>query len=165
MDAKVLVAQFNWSGTDLLGALVTWWIAWIQLFDFEVWHISGLKHTAADGLSQRPPTATDIVEAEAEKDIDSFILVELNSLWVSLISLHDPTPILADKYLDDSQKIATYLTTLRRPPELDTKKFNAFKKKAVKFKVQDNHFFCRNSKNIPMRQVVDDPVERINILQ
>ena len=72
---------------------------------------------------------------------------------------------MADKYSDDSRKIATYLTTLRRPPELDTKEFNAFKKKAVKFKVQDNHLFRRNSKNVPMRRVVDDPVERQNILQ
>ena len=48
---------------------------------------------------------------------------------------------------------------------MDTKEFNAFKKKAVKFKVQDNHFFCRNSKNVPMRRVVDNPVEQQTILQ
>ena len=35
-DANALVAQLNRSGTDLPGALVTRWIAWIQLFDFEV---------------------------------------------------------------------------------------------------------------------------------
>ena len=72
---------------------------------------------------------------------------------------------MANKYSDDSQKIATYLTTLRRPPELNTKKCNLLKKKGVKFKVQDNHLFCRNSKNVPLRQVFDDPVERQNILQ
>ena len=77
----------------------------------------------------------DITKAEVEKDIDDFILAELNSLGVSPISLDDPTPILADKYLNNSRKIATYLTTLRRPPKLDTKIFNAFKKKAVKSKV------------------------------
>ena len=35
-DASVLVAQLKQLGTDLLGALVTQWIAWIQLFDFDV---------------------------------------------------------------------------------------------------------------------------------
>ena len=90
---------------------------------------------AADRLSRRPPTATDIVEVKAKKDIDDFILAELNSLRVSPISLDDPTPILADNYLDDSQKITTYPTTLRQTPEMDTKEFNSFKKKAVKFKV------------------------------
>ena len=164
-DANVLVAQLNRSGTDLPGALVTRWIAWIQLFDFEVRYIPGRKHTAADGLSQRPPTAADTAEAKAKKDIDDFILAELNSLRVSPISLDEPAPILVNHYSDDSQKIATYLTTLRRPPEMDTKEFNAFKKKAIKFKVQDNHLFRRNSKNVPMRQVVDNPVERQTILQ
>lgn len=35
-DASVLVAHLNWSGNDLPGALVSRWIACIQLFDFEV---------------------------------------------------------------------------------------------------------------------------------
>ena len=53
---------------------------------------------------------------------------------------------------------------MRRPSEMDTKEFNAFKKKAVKFKVQNNHLFRRNSKNVPMHRVVDDSVERQTIL-
>ena len=130
------------------------------MFDFEVRHILGRKHTAADGLSRRPPTAADIAEAETETDIDDFILAELNSLRVSSISLDEPTPILADKYSDNSWKLTTYLTMMRRPSEMTTKEFNAFKKKAIKFKVQDNHFFRRNNKNVPIRRVVDDSVER-----
>ncbi len=54
---------------------------------------------------------------------------------------------------------------LRRPSEIDTKEFIAFKKKAIKFKFQGNHLFCRNSKNVPMWCVLDDPVERQTILQ
>jgi hypothetical protein len=50
-DANVLVAQLNRVATDLPGALVTRWIAWIRLFDFEVRHVKGSKHTATDGLS------------------------------------------------------------------------------------------------------------------
>ena len=105
------------------------------MFDFEVRNIPGQKHTAADRLSRRLPTAADIAEAETETCIDDFILAELNSLRVSPISLDKPTPILADKYSDNSSKIATYLTIMRRPPEMTTKEFNAFKKKAIKFKV------------------------------
>ena len=93
----------------------------------------------------------DIVEAKAKKDNDDFIFAELNSFWVSPISLDKLAPILVNYYSDDSRKIATYLTTLRRPPEMDTKEFNMFKKKTVKFKVQDNHLFHQNSKNMPMR--------------
>ena len=54
MDANVLVAQLNRSATDLPGSLVTRWIAYIRLFDFEVRHVPGHKHTAADGLLRRP---------------------------------------------------------------------------------------------------------------
>ncbi len=68
-DANDLVAQLNRSDTDLPGALVTQWIAWIQLFDFEVRHIPGQKLTAADGLFWRSPTTADIVEAEVEKTL------------------------------------------------------------------------------------------------
>ena len=56
----------------------------------------------------------DIVKAKAKKDIDDFILAELNSLWVSPISLNKPVSMLINHYSDNSRKIATYLTTLRR---------------------------------------------------
>lgn len=45
------------------------------------------------------------------------------------------------------------------------KKFNAFKKQVLKFKVQDNHLFQQNNKNVPMHRIVDNPVERQTILQ
>ncbi len=140
-------------------------MVWIQLFDFEVRHIPGRKYTAADELSRRPPTAFDKAEAETETDIDDFILAELNSLRVSPISSEKPTPILADKYSYNSWKIATYLTKTHRPTEMTTKEFNAFKKKAINFKVEDNHLFRRNCKNLLMRRVVDDLVDRQTIFQ
>ena len=102
----------------------------------------------------------DLAEAEAKTDINDFILTELNSLRVSPISPDKAIPILANGYSDYSQKIATYLTTLRRPEEMNSKEFSAFKKKPLKFKVQDNLLFQRNSKNVPMRCVVNDPIER-----
>ena len=164
-DANVLVAQLNRSGMDLPGALVTRWIAWIQLFDTEFRHIPGRKHTSADGLSRRPPTKAYLAEAEAEPNIDEFILAELNCLRVSPISVDEPTPILRDDYTELSRKITIYLTTLKRPADMTIKEFNAFKKQALNFKVQYNHHFRRNSKNVPMRRVIDNLVERQTILQ
>jgi len=76
-DAKTLVAQLNRSASDLPGALVTRWLAWIHLFDFDVRHVPGKKHTAADGLSRRPATLLDEQEAENEEDIDEFIAAQL----------------------------------------------------------------------------------------
>lgn len=96
----------------------------------------------ADKLSRKLPTAVDIAEAKAEKDIDDFIFIELNSLQILSIFLDDPTLSLVNNCSNNSQKIATYLTILRRPLKMDTKKFNTFKKKTINFKVQNNQLFC-----------------------
>jgi len=48
---SVLVAQLNRSATDLPEALITRWIAYIWLFDFEVRYVPRTKHTIANGLS------------------------------------------------------------------------------------------------------------------
>ena len=83
-DANTLVAQLSRASTDLPGALVTRWIAWIQLFDFEVVHVKGSRNTAADGLSRRPRQPKDSGHDE-DTDIDEFIALELNALDIPLI--------------------------------------------------------------------------------
>ena len=65
---------------DILGALVMKWVAWIRLFDFEVKHIPGKKHTAANGLSRRGATPDKMKEEAKEEDIDDFIDAQLDSL-------------------------------------------------------------------------------------
>jgi hypothetical protein len=57
-------------------------LAWIRLFNFEIRHISDTKHTAADGFSRRPRTASDDIDEMHEKDIDDFIAAELNILSI-----------------------------------------------------------------------------------
>ena len=81
-DANTLVAQLNRAATDLPGALVTRWLAWIRLFDFEVKHIKGRVHSAADGLSRRPRTESDDIDDANEVDIDEFIAAELDSAQI-----------------------------------------------------------------------------------
>jgi hypothetical protein len=51
-DANRLVHQLNLPANDQPGALVTRWIMWIQLFNFDVKHIPGRLHGGPDGLSQ-----------------------------------------------------------------------------------------------------------------
>lgn len=145
--------------------MITQWIPWIQLFDFDIWHFPGQKHGAADKFSQWPHTAVNLEEVKGKENINDFILAKLNHLWVSPISLDEPTYILADNYSDYTQNIATYLTILRQPAEISTKEFNVFKKKTVKVKVQDNQLFCQNSKNVLKRQIVSNSTERQTIFQ
>ena len=78
-DANTLVAQLNRAASDLPGALMTRWLAWIQLWDFDVRHIPGSKNGAADGLSRRPPNPGELRE-EPEEDIKDFINAEISCI-------------------------------------------------------------------------------------
>ena len=161
-DARVLVSQLNQSGTDLPGALLTRWLAWIRLFDFEVKHVPGRKHTAADGLSRRPAAAHEVEDLE---DIDDFIAAELNSIRINPMALDTSISPLHEGYSEKSVQIAFYLTTFQKPTGMTLKEFNQFKKKALRYKVQDRHLFRRNSKNVPLRRVIDRQADKDRILQ
>ena len=86
IDAHVLLHQLNRSGTDLPEILITRWLAWIRLFDFDIRHIPNTKHIVADGLSRRPRTQSDNDDKEYEMDIDDFINAEFFSINIYLIS-------------------------------------------------------------------------------
>ena len=103
-DANVLVAQLNRAATDLPGALVTRWLAWIRLFDFEVRHVKGAKHTAADGLSRRPRTESDDIDEQDEVDVDDFIAAELDCMQISLIKEGEATMLDEDSFWTESHE-------------------------------------------------------------
>ena len=163
-DANVLVAQLNGAASDLPGSLVMRWLAWIRLFDFEVKHVAGKKHTAADGLSRRPATKQELKEQANEVDIDDFIDVELNALRIAPVSA-EVKRILAPEYSDKMESFATYLTTMRRPAEMTAKEARQFKQEALRFRVEGDQLYRRGSKNVPARRVIDDEESRQRILK
>ena len=163
LDANTLVAQLNRSANDLPGALVTSWIAWIQLFDFTVKHVPGNRHTAADGLSRRPKVEG---EDEDEEDIDDFIDSQLNCVRISVSELEEQEDgILETGYSLEHRQIAYYLSMLQKPADVSQSDFKNFRKKALQYLVQDGHLFRRQGRNVPLRRVVDPPDERNQIIQ
>ena len=169
-DANVLVAQLNQLATDLPGSLVTRWIAYIRLFDFEVRHVPGRRHTAADGLSRRPRTESDDIDELYETDIEDFIDVELGTLSIATIQAEDCNQVIEGNILEgghseDSQKIAQYLTTLKRPKGMGRREFRSFRKRALRYAVMDKQLYRVGSKNIPSRIVIDSPERRAEILR
>ena len=59
IDTKTLLHELNLPIVYLPVAMVTSWITWIKLFDFDIWHVSHQKHLELDGLLRRPPHCND----------------------------------------------------------------------------------------------------------
>jgi hypothetical protein len=161
IDARVLIDQLNRSSTNLSSALITHWIAWIRLFDFDVRHVSEDKHTAIDDLFKKLSSSVNIAEIEIEENINDWIKAQMNCVRVYFIT--DSKSSLEVSYSKKSQNIAAYLTILRKSSDMTAKKFNIFKKKVLKYKVQNKHLFRLNSKNVSLRRVIDDSEERFRI--
>jgi hypothetical protein len=166
-DARVLVDQLNRFDTDLSDALVTRWLVWIRFFDFEIRHVSDIKHIAADDLSRKSLSSNDLKKVAEEKDIDDWIDAQLNCVRVFSVSIveEESSFILIFEYSEKSRKIVVYLFTLRKSSEMTLKEFNKFKKKTLRFKLQRDQLFRRNSKNVLMKRVIDDLEEWQRILK
>src|SRR5204862_3010043 len=67
-DAQTLVWLLNQPPNGLPNAMMTRWLTFIRLFDFEVKHVPGAKNSGPDGLSRRGRAPTD----EEEEDPDDF---------------------------------------------------------------------------------------------
>lgn len=190
-DAMTLAAQLNRQATDLPGALVTQWLAWIRLFDFEVRHVAGNKNVVADSLSRRPPTEEDLAERERELDIDEWIEAQLGPVRGSLrpivwsargedliyvrpvrVSRREipeevprVIPLWEGEYTEESKTLAKYLQDLQRPAGMNNNDFRKLQKDALNYFTRDGHLFRRPGANRPSRRVVDNDRIKLQILQ
>jgi hypothetical protein len=85
----MLVAQLNRAATNHPNALITRWLAWIRLFDFEVRYVPRKQYTVADALSRRLRYPKDTGSSEEEEDIDDWILSKLRAYEICPIGLKD----------------------------------------------------------------------------
>jgi hypothetical protein len=69
INACVLVDQLNRFDTNLSDALVTFWLAWIRFFDFEVRHVLDIKHIAADDLFKKFSSFNDLKKIAEKKTL------------------------------------------------------------------------------------------------
>jgi len=76
-DADTLLHQLHIPAKDLPRALVTCWIVWIRLFDFDVKHVPWRLNVGPDGLPRQPGGPRE-PEPEEEHGLDKTIDA---SLW------------------------------------------------------------------------------------
>lgn len=140
-------------------------------------HISGTKNSIADTLSRRPLTNNDLEDRKYKQDINKFVEAEVSILRVQccpaqarfLAGKRDqPTEesVLQDRYSPESEEIAQFLTSLQRPARISLSQFQYFKKRCLKFVVEDGHLFRRN-KTYPecLRRVLDREDDQTNALE
>jgi hypothetical protein len=94
VDAHSLIEMVN--KPDLMpSAPGNHWLAFIQLFDFEIAHVPAERHKGPDGLSQRGKTNNDSTDSNSEMDADdenkfaqsTGCLIEINELTLECINL------------------------------------------------------------------------------
>ncbi len=146
---------------------MTWWHAWICLFDFDVHHILDCKHNALNELSRRFRESSNDEDETYKKDINDFIDAQLNFIHLCLVSIivEEDMLILKDLYSELFKKITHYLIFVSYLFEMLTKEFWKFKHEALKFIIQDKHLFKRFNKTVSVQRMINFQEERSNILQ
>ena len=75
-DAQTLVWLLNQPPNDLPNAMLTRWLSYILLFNFDVRHVKGERNGGADGLSRgKGPEDSD----DEGDDVDGFFDARMNS--------------------------------------------------------------------------------------
>ena len=75
------------------------------------------------------------------------------------------TPISSAEYNEESIKIATYLTTLKKLKGISALEFRRFKREALKYEVYRRKLWRLLTKGIPIKLIVDKEKMRAQILR
>src|SRR5438045_5423055 len=93
-------------------------------------------------------------------DIEDFIDVELGALLIVPVQVNsqgteEHEDVLEEGYSKDSQQIARFLLTLKKPKGMTQGEFCAFWKCALKYAVIDKQLYQVGLKNVPSWVVID----------
>ena len=186
-DAQTLVWLLNQPPNDLPNAMITRWLTYIRLFDFDVKHIPGNKNGGADTLSRRRQAPEDDPD---DSDPDDYFDSRLYSITThsdhfsansapsgepALQTVHGPPDhlnhlawiyLLEGEYDGQDLLLGQYLETLQRPDNISDQQFQQLRKKSPLFFVRDGLLFKRSWKRgLPSRRVLGRREERLEAIR
>ena len=100
IDVNILIAQFNRSAVNLSEVLMTRWLTWIYLFNFNVRHVFDKKHIAADEFFRKSCEFSNDIDEVHKKNIDDFIDDQFNCVQICSMRVNenDDKQSLKNKY-------------------------------------------------------------------
>ncbi|KAK4700703.1 hypothetical protein P7C70_g5540, partial [Phenoliferia sp. Uapishka_3] len=158
IDASALVQMLN--APELPNAPMNRWLRFIQLFDFEVVHVPGKKHTLADGLSRARRDEND----DVARDLDSLISAHLQLVREEPIYDWRVAFVEADYESDEGLlAIGKYLSSLEKPEGLTKTQWIKFQTRAKGFALENGRLYRRRGGML--REVVLDPERQDKFLR
>ena len=143
--------------------MITPWLIYIRLLDFDVKHISS-KNDAADSLSRRGKGP----ENKSDNDPDNYFESRLYYVSARPLALSSPFTrvyLSEGEYTDDDLILGRYLESIERPVGLSGVHHQKLRKKSRNFLKRDGYLFKRSQKRgLPPRRVVGLKDQRLAII-
>jgi hypothetical protein len=160
VDAKALIQMIN--TPSLPSAPMTRWVAFIQLFSFDLVHKPGKTFTMPDGLSRRPIDPGEKA-CSSEEEEEGWIKphpgmgAKVVSLVISTVSK------IGIQQIGFWKRMKDYLGTLIRPQECTDQEFQKIKRRSQNYFIQEDQLKKRNA---PYSQImVSVPKEQEKVMK
>ncbi|MBW0477886.1 hypothetical protein O181_017601 [Austropuccinia psidii MF-1] len=131
------------------------WVAFIQLFSFDLVHKSGKASTMPGGLSRRPKgedkeeSERDYFDEEEDwiKPHPGFGLKEVNTCKVGKLSRNKINIEILIQQEGFGKHMQEYLNTLQKPQSIGEEYFNKIKRRSVNFYLEGGQLKRRNQEH------------------
>ena len=138
-------------------------MVWIKLFNFSIKHVSERKHSAANDFLQK---SENLLLNEKTDAVNDFINLQLNNIQICSISIKKSEEfiVLKNDYFKKLIRITVFFISLQQSLNLTIKKFQKFKKEALKYVIFNQYLFQQINKNISLQRIVNSEKNQKTIL-